>query len=105
MRASEMTYDANRDDHIVAQPPFGRPPVDLKEPLPVSRTRVCIGLLLLIGSFAVGVGTAFFPAARVWLFIASALLLICSFFVLGLHRLRLRSAGRDPRKLYGRQNI
>src|SRR5438105_4523361 len=98
MRRSEITHSTLPASGIVARPPFGRPPFDPNEPLPVSRRRVCIGLLLLIGSFAVGVGTALFPAAKVWLFAACVLLLICSFLVLGLHGLRLLSAGRDPAK-------
>ena len=105
MRASEVTHDRSRDDQIIAPPPFGQLPVDLKQPLPVSRTRVCVGLLLLISSFAVGVGSAFFPAPQLWLFAACVLLFVCSFWVLGLHRLRARACGRHPRKLYGHQRI
>ncbi len=105
MRASKVTHDRSRDDQIIAPPPFGPPPFDPKEPLPVSRTRVCVGLLLLISSFAVGVGCAFFPAAQLWLFAACVLLFVCSFWVLGLHRLRARACGRDPRKLYGHNRI
>src|SRR5438132_12052070 len=105
MRVSEITHSTSPDSRIVAQPPFNRPPVDPKESLPVSRRRVCVGLLLLISSFAVGVGSAFFPAAKLWLFAACVLLFVCSFWVLGLHRLRARACGRDPRKLYGHQRI
>ena len=103
MRASEVTHDRSRDDQIIAPQPLAQLPVDLKQPLPVSRTRVCVGLFLLISSFALGVGSAFFAAAQLWLFAACALLSVCSFWVLGLHRLRAHAGGRDPRKLYGHQ--
>jgi hypothetical protein len=103
MRASEMTDETARDSRIVARPPFTEPPFDRKESLPVSRTRVCVGLLLLLTTFAVGALSSFFPAAKLWLFAACVLLIVCSFWVLGLHR--LRSAGRDPRRLYGHQRI
>jgi hypothetical protein len=78
MHISEMTHSTPPDNRIVARPPFGRPPFDPKERLPVSRRRVCVGLLLLVSSFAVGVGSAFFPAAKLWLFAACVLLLMCS---------------------------
>jgi hypothetical protein len=96
MRAPEITHDTARDGRIIAPPPF-----DPKQPLPVSRTRVCSGLLLLISGFAVGSSSSFFPAAKLWLGGLGVLLIISAFFVLGLHRLRAR--GRDPRKLYGHQ--
>ncbi|MGH7983238.1 MAG: hypothetical protein ACREFF_08850 [Candidatus Udaeobacter sp.] len=99
MRASDMTHGTSPDSRIVAQPPFGQPPFDPKEPLPVSRTRVRVGLLLLITTFGVGILSSFFPAARVWLFAGCVLLIIYTSWILGLHRLRAR--GRHPRKLYG----
>ena len=103
MRAPEITHDTARDGRIIAPPIIAPPPFDPKQPLPVSRTRVCIGLLLLISGFAVGSSSSFFPAAKLWLGGLGLPLIISSFFVLGLHRLRAR--GRDPRKLYGHQRI
>jgi hypothetical protein len=97
MHASEIPHDTAQDDHIIAPPPFD-PKHDTKQPLPVSRTRVCIGLLLLISGFAVGSSSSLFPTAKLWLGIIGLLLIVSSFFVLGLHRLRFR--GRHPRKLY-----
>jgi hypothetical protein len=102
MHAPEITHDTARDDRIIALPPFD-PKHDLKQPLPVSRTRVCIGLLLLISGFAVGSSSSFFPTAKLWLGALGLLLMISSFFVLGVHRLRAR--GRHPRKLYGHERI
>jgi hypothetical protein len=97
MRASKVTHDITRDGRIVAPPPFD-PKRDLKQPLPVSRTRVRIGLVLVITGFAVGSSGSLFPAAKIWLGGVGLLLIISSFFILGLHR--LRSHGRHPRKLY-----
>jgi len=102
MHAPEITHDTARDDRIIAPPPFD-PKHDMKQPLSVSRTRVCIGLVLLISGFAVGSSSSFFPGARLWLGGVGLLLIISSFFVLGLHRLRGR--GQDPRKLYGHESI
>ena len=104
MRVSNMTHGRLPENRIVAEPPLAEPPFDPKEPLPVSRTRVCIGVLLLISGFAVGTSSSFFPAAKLWLGALGLLLIISSFFVLGLHRLR-SGRGRHPRNLYGRQRI
>jgi hypothetical protein len=104
MRVSNMTHGRLPENRIVAKPPLAEPPFDPKEPLPVSRTRVCIGVLLLISGFAVGSSSSFFPAAKLWLGALGLLLIISSFFVLGLHRLR-SGRGRHPRNLYGRQRI
>jgi hypothetical protein len=104
MRVSNITHGRLPENRIVAEPPLTQPPFDPKERLPVSNARVCIGLVLVVIAFAVGVASLFFPAAKLWLFAATVLLMICSFFVLGLHRLR-SGRGRDPRKLYGRQRI
>jgi hypothetical protein len=101
--AADMKDDESRDSRIVAQPPFGQPPFDPKEPLPVSRIRVRVGLLLLIITSAVGVLSSFFPAERVWFFAGCILLAICTCWIFGLHRLRAR--GRDPRKLYEHEHI
>jgi hypothetical protein len=98
MRTPEMTHGTERNAPIIAPPPF-----DPNQPLPVSRARVCIGLLLLISGFAVGGSSSFFPAAKLLLRSIGLLLIIASFFVLGLHR--SRSRGRDPRKLYGHRRI
>jgi hypothetical protein len=67
MRVSNMTHGRLPENRIVAEPPLAEPPFDPKEPLPVSRTRVCIGVLLLISGFAVGSSSSFFPAAKLWL--------------------------------------
>src|SRR4030095_3825465 len=48
MRASERTDETAADCRIVARPPLTEPPFDRKESLPVSRIRVCVGLLLLV---------------------------------------------------------
>ena len=105
MRTSENTQNTPFETDIIAQPPFGSgPPFDPKQPLPISRTRVRIGLFLLLSTFAIGVASSFFPAAKLWLFAGCALLVVCTFWILGLHRLRF-GRGRDPRKLYGRQRI
>ncbi len=104
MRVSDMTHGRLPENRIVAEPPLAEPPFDPKEPLPVSRTRVCIGVLLLISGFAVGSSSSIFPSAKLWLGALGLLLLISSFFVLGLHRLR-SGRGRHPRNLYGRQRI
>ena len=103
MRVSDMTHGRLPENRIVAEPPLAQPPFDPKEPLPVSRTRVFIGLVLLLIAFAVGAASSFFPAAKLWLFAATVLVMMCSFLVLGLHR--MRSRGRDPRKLYPHQRI
>jgi hypothetical protein len=96
-----MTHPTERDSRIVAEPP--RPPFDPREPLRVSRTRVWIGVLLLIGGFVVGSSSSLFPAAKVWLGVIGLMLIVFSFFVLGLHH--LRSRGRHPRKLYAHERI
>ena len=104
MRESEITQNTPRATDIIAQPPFGSgPPFDPKEPLPVSRARVWLGLAILIIGLAAGFSAPLFPAAKLWLGGIGLVLIISSFFVLGLHRLRAR--GRDPRKLYGHQRI
>src|SRR5947199_10136293 len=64
MRVSNMTHGRLPENRIVAEPPLAEPPFDPKEPLPVSRTRVCIGVLLLISGFAVGSSSSFLPAAK-----------------------------------------
>jgi hypothetical protein len=102
MPAPEVTDHITRDGRIVAPPPFD-PKRDLKQPLPVSRTRVRIGIVLMIIGFAVGSSSSLFPAAKIWLGGVGLLLIISSFFVLGLHRLRGRR--RDPGKLYGGERI
>jgi len=103
MRVSDITQSTSPDGRIVAQPPFSQPPFDPNEPLPVSRGRVRVGLVLLIVTFGAGILSSFFPVARVWLFAGCVLLIICTSWILGLHRLRAR--GRDPRKLYGHERI
>ena len=103
MRAPEVTHHITRDGRIVAPPPFDSKR-DLKQPLPVLRTRVRIGLVLVITGFVVGSSSSLFPAAKIWLGGVGLLLIISSFFVLGLHRLR-GGRGRDPRKLYGDERI
>jgi hypothetical protein len=103
MRVSDMTHGRLPENRIVAEPPLAEPPFDPKEPLPVSRTRVCIGVLLLISGFAVGSSSSFFPTEKLWIGIIGLLLIVSSFFVLRLHRLHAR--GRPPRNLYGRQRI
>jgi hypothetical protein len=95
-RVPEMTHAAEGDGRIVAGPPW--PPVDPKQPLPVSRTRVWVGVVLFISGFAVGSSSSLFLAAKLGLGIIGLLLIVFSFFVLGLHR--LCSRGRHPRKLY-----
>jgi hypothetical protein len=102
MPAPEVTDHITRDGRIVAPPPFD-PKRDLKQPLPVSRTRVRIGIVLMIIGFAVGSSSSLFPAAKIWLGGVGLLLIISSFFVLGLHRLRGRR--RDSGKLYGGERI
>ena len=103
MRAPDITHDTARDGRIIAPPIIAPPLFDPKQPLPVSRARVCTGLLLLISGFAVGSSSSFFPVVKLWLGGLGLVLIISSFFVLGLHR--LRSCGRDPRKLYGHERI
>jgi hypothetical protein len=103
MRVSDMTHSRLPENRIVAEPPLAEPPFDPKQPLPVSRTRVRIGLVLLIIGFAVASSSSLLPSAKLWLGGTGLLLIISSFFVLGLHR--LHSRGRHPRKLYGRQRI
>jgi hypothetical protein len=105
MRTPDMTHDTLPESRIVAKPPSTQPPFDPKQPLPVSQTRVCIGLVLLVIASAVGLASSFFDAAKLLLFAATVVLMMCSFFVLGLHRMRTCGRGRDPRKLYGHQRI
>ena len=96
-----MTHGTARTNHIVAQPPFD--PKDARQALRVSRTRVWIGVALLISGFAIGSSSSFLPAAKLSLGVIGFLLIVSGFFVLGLHRLRAR--GRHPRKLYGNEHI
>jgi hypothetical protein len=101
MRVSDMTHGRLPENRIVAQPPFD--PKEPRQTLRVSRTRVCIGVILLISGFAIGSSSSLLPAAKLWLGVIGLLLIVSSFFVLGLHRLRAR--GRHPRKLYGDERI
>jgi len=101
MRPSDTTHGTAHTSDIVAQPPFD--PKELQQPLPTSRIRVCIGVVLLISGFAVGCSSSLFPTEKLWLGIISLLLIVSSFFILRLHRLRAR--GRHPRKLYGDERI
>jgi hypothetical protein len=103
MRTSEVTDEMGRDSRIVAQPPFTEPPFDRKESLPVSRARVWTGLVLLISGLIIGSSSSLFSAAKLWLGGIGLLLIIASFFVLGVHRLRCRE--RHPRELYGHHRI
>jgi hypothetical protein len=105
MRDSETTQNAARETDIIAQSPFGSgPPFDLKQPLPVSRARVWIGILVLVIGFLAGFSAPLFIEAKLWLGGIGLFLVIASFWILGLHRLR-SGRGRDPRKLYAHQRI
>jgi hypothetical protein len=104
MRASELTDETAEDCRIVA-----RPPLTVDHRL-IAKNRFrspeyvfASGFSSLFTTFAVGALSSFFPAAKLWVFAVCVLPIVCSFWVLGLHR--LRSAGRDPRKLYGHQRI
>jgi len=101
MHPSDMTHGTAHTNDIIAQPPFD--PKELQQPLRASRTRVCIGVILLISGFAVGSSSSLFPTEKLWLGIIGLLLIVSSFFVLRLHRLHAR--GRHPRKLYGDERI
>src|SRR5256886_16881012 len=67
MRAPDITPETPQDGRSVAPPIIAPPLFDPKQPLPVSRARVCTGVLLLISGFAVGSSSSFFPAAKLWL--------------------------------------
>ena len=101
MRPSKMTHVTARTSHIVAQPPFD--PKEPRQTLRISRTRVWIGVILLISGFAIGSSSSLLPAAKLWLGVIGLLLIVSGFFVLGPYRLRTR--GRHPRKLYGDEHI
>jgi hypothetical protein len=101
MRAPDMTHGTSPDTRIVAQPPFD--PKEPRQTLRVSRTRVWIGVVLLISGFAIGSSSSLLAAAKLWLGVIGLLLIVSGFFVLGLHSLRAR--GRHPRKLYGDERI
>ena len=107
MRQSDTRQNMSREADIIAQPPLGSaPPFDLKEPLSVSGARVWLGIFLLVIGPAAGFSAPLFIAAKLWLGGIGLLLTIASFWILGLHRLRLRSGhGRDPRKLYEHPRI
>jgi len=96
-----MAHGTAQTNHIVAQPPFD--PKEPRQTLRVSRTRVWIGVILLISGFVIGRSSSLLPAAKLWLGVVGLLLIVSSFFVLGLRRLRER--GRHPRKLYGHHRI
>jgi hypothetical protein len=105
MRESESKQNTARETQIIAQPPFGsRPSFDPKQRLPVSRTRVLLGITLLIIGLAVGFSAPVFPTAKLWLGGIGLLLIIPSFWILGLHRLRFDRT-RDPRNLYAHKRI
>jgi hypothetical protein len=101
MRPAQMTHGTAHTNHIVAQPPFD--PKEPRQTLRVSRTRVWMGVILLISGFAISSSNSLLPAAKAWLGVIGLLLIVSSFFVLGLHRLRARE--RHPRKLYGDEHI
>src|ERR1700730_6363969 len=101
MRPSQMEHDTANTDHIVAQPPFD--PKEPRQTLQISRTRVWIGVILLISGFAIGSSSSLLPAAKPWIGVIALLLILSSFFVLDLYRSRSRR--QDPRKLYGHQRI
>jgi hypothetical protein len=107
MSESDTTQKTPREADIIAQPPLGSgPPFDPKEPLPVSGARLWLGIFLLVIGLAAGFSAPLFIAAKLWLGVIGLLLVIASFWILGLHRLRLRSGhGRDPRKLYAHPRI
>jgi|SRR6516162_3874237 hypothetical protein len=107
MRDSEATQNTAHETDIIAQPPFGSgPPFDPKEPLPVSRPRVWIGILFSVVGLVAGFSASLFIEAKLWLGGIGLFLVIASFWILGLHRLRsVRARGRHPRKLYAHQRI
>jgi hypothetical protein len=107
MRQSDSPQNTSRQADIIAQPPFrSEPPFDPKEPLPVSGARLWLGIFLLVIGLVAGFSAPFFVAAKLWLGGIGLVLMIASFWILGLHRLRLRSAhGRDPKNLYARPRI
>src|SRR5437870_346721 len=107
MRQSDTPQNASREADIIAQPPFAsKPPFDPKEPLPVSGVRLWLGIFLLVIGLVAGFSAPLFVAAKLWLGGIGLLLMIASFWILGLHRLHLRSGhGRDPRKLYEHHRI
>jgi hypothetical protein len=96
-----MTDSKAHTNRIVAQPPFD--PQEPQQPVRVSRSRIWIGIVLLISGFAIGSSSSLFPATKLWLGVAGLVLIVSSFGVLGLHRFRTR--GRHPRKLYGCERI
>jgi hypothetical protein len=107
MRQSDTPQNASRETHIIAQPPFGSgPPFDPKEPLPVSGAGVWLGMFLLVIGVVAGLSALFFVAANLWLGGIGLLLIVASFGILGLHRLRSRSRHvRHPRNLYAHHRI
>jgi hypothetical protein len=107
MRQSDTPQNMSREADIIAQPPLGSgPPFDPKESLPVSGARLWLGMFLLVIGLAAGFSAPLFTAAKLWLSAIGLLLTIASFWILGLHRLRLRSGhGRVPRKLYAHPRI
>src|SRR5262249_46098635 len=88
MHAPDMTDDRSRDSGIVAKPPLGQPPFNPKEPLPVSRPRVCLGVVVLVIGLVAGFSVPLFVAAKLWFGGIGLLLMSASFWILGLHRLR-----------------
>jgi hypothetical protein len=102
MRQSDTPQNMSREADIIAQPPFGSgPPIDPKQRLPVSEARAWLGIVVLVIGVVAGLSALLFDAAKLWLGGIGLLLIIASFWILGLHRLRLRPGhGRDPRKLY-----
>ena len=107
MRDSEATQNTAGETDIIAQPPLGSgPSFDPKEPLPVSRARAWIGIVFLVVGFVAGFSAPLFIEAKLWLGGIGLFLVIASFWILGVHRLRsVRGRGRHPRKLYAHQRI
>jgi hypothetical protein len=103
MSESDTTQKTPREADIIASPPFGSgSPFDPKEPLRVSRRRVWLGIVILIIGLAVGFSAPAFPTAKLWLGAIGLLLVVASFCILGLYRVR-SGRGRDLRKLYAHQ--
>ena len=107
MRQSDASQNMSRESDIIARPPFGsRLPFDPKERLPVSQARAWLGIVVLVIGLVAGFSALLFVAAKLWLGGIGLLLIIASFWILGLHRLRLRAGhGRDPRNLYAHPRI
>ena len=107
MRDSEATQNTAGETDIIAQPPLGSgPPFNPKEPLPVSRARDWIGIVFLVVGLVAGSSAPLFIEAKLWLGGIGLFLVIASFWILGLHRLRsVRGRGRHPRKLYAHERI